>query len=429
MERSDRWILNCPAPTFGEIAPGHYNCGPMLADDRQGVTPEDNRMQIVSEVSDADFESYAKSLEAAGAETILRNQIGWDKSISCLLNGRTIHAIFFSKRRELRITEDPASCPVADFGYETKGERQTVFYQYGLYYDPDNHMTPRTANCGMLYIIRLSDNSLFMIDGGFILQWNEAAAEGLWRFLREITGSEKVRISAWYFTHTHADHIDGCVKLLNQHHKDIVLERVFCNFPHYEALGGYEISFFLFREQLKKWYPEAKALKIHTGQKFPLADVDIEVFFTHEDGVEKENITRFPFRDGNCMSSILKLTIGGKTLMLLGDTNLESEALLAKYSDPRQWKADLVQVAHHCFNYLDTLYEWIAAPAAVVPNSFGGAHQPENEPKLAAVLKHIEEGKIWYEGGGTDALIPTKEGWALSEHHDLIGGEYDFSGY
>ena len=88
-----------------------------------------------------------------------------------------------------------------------------------------------------------------------------------------------------------------------------------------------------------------------------------------------------------------------------------------------------MQVAHHCFNYLDTLYEWIAAPAAVVPNSFGGAHQPENKPKLAAVLKHIEEGKIWYEGGGTDALIPAKEGWVLAEHYGLIGGEYDFSGY
>lgn len=49
--------------------------------------------------------------------------------------------------------------------------------------------------------------------------------------------------------------------------------------------------------------------------------------------------------------------------------------------------------------------------------------------KLVAVLKHIEEGKIWYEGGGTDALIPAKEGWVLAEHYDLIGGEYDFSGY
>ena len=429
MERTDPWILNCPVPAFGEIAPGHHNCGPMLADDRLGMTPEDARMQIVSGATGADFARYIQALRSAGAEKLLCHQTGWDRSCTCRLDGRTVHAIWFSKRQELRVVEDPASCPLTDFGYEAKGPRQTVLYQYGLYYDPDNNMTPRTANCGMLYILRLSDNSLFMIDGGFILQWNEEAVEGLWQFLKRITGGDKVRISAWYFTHTHADHIDGCVKLLNRHHEDITLERVFCNFPHYQVLGGYERSFFLFKEQLAKWYPDAKALKIHTGQRFCLADVQIQVLFTHEDGVRKEDITRFPFRDGNCMSSILKLTVEGRTFLLLGDTNVESEALLATYADPSQWKADLVQVAHHCFNYLDTLYEWIAAPAALVPNSFGGAHQPENAPKLDAVLKHIVGDRIWYEGGGTDGIIPTDEGWTRLEHHGLTGGEYDGSGY
>ena len=36
---------------------------------------------------------------------------------------------------------------------------------------------------------------------------------------------------------------------------------------------------------------------------------------------------------------------------------------------------------------------------------------------------------IWYEGGGTDGLIPTDEGWTRLEHHGLTGGEYDGSGY
>ena len=49
--------------------------------------------------------------------------------------------------------------------------------------------------------------------------------------------------------------------------------------------------------------------------------------------------------------------------------------------------------------------------------------------KLAAVLKHIDESKIWYKGSGTDGIIPTKNGWVLGEHYDLIGDEYDFSGY
>ena len=155
--------------------------------------------------------------------------------------------------------------------------------------------------------------------------------------------------------------------------------------------------------------------------------MDIQVLYTHEDAVEKEDITRFPLRDGNCMSSVLRLTLGGKTVMVLGDTDLETEGLLEKYADPTVWKSGVVHVAHHCFNYLDTLYEWIAAPAAIVPNSYDGAHQPENAPKMEAVKKHITMGRMWYEGACTVGLIPTEEGWITKEQHPLIGGPYDFS--
>ena len=423
---NENWILNCPPPDGGKVTPGYYNAGTLLADERQGPTDEDCRVQIVTDATEDDFWAYREKLAGLG---LTEHQIGWDRFLSFTLDGRCYQVGWFPKRGQLRIIEDPASVPVDQFGYKCTGDKQTVLYQYGLYYDPDNNMTERTANCGMLYIIRLSDNSLFMIDGGLCRQWNEEASDGLWQFLQKITGGNKIRISGWYFTHTHADHIDGCVKLLNRHHEDIQLERIIWNLPHYDVLGSYEDSAFLLKDIVARWYPDILALKPHTGQRFHLADMEIEVLFSHEDGPEPENIARFPFRDGNCMSGILRLTIGGKTLMLLGDTNIETEALLARTSAPAQWKADLVQVAHHCFNSLDMLYEWIAAPAAIVPNSWGGAHQPENEPKLQAVLKYIEDGKIWYEGGGTDGLVPTEDGWVHLEHYDLIGGEYDFSGY
>lgn len=416
------WLLNCPAPERGTLWPGFYDAGGLLEDERDPGRNESFRMQILADTTKEDFEKYRTAMGSPPAHAI-----GHDRFFSFGHEGRLFHVRWLAKRGELRISEDAGSCAPEDFGYSCQGEHQTVLYQYALYYDPDNNMTPRTANCGMLYIIRLSDNSLFMIDGGFHLQWNEEAAEGLWKFLRRITGSDKVRICCWYFTHTHADHIDGCLKLLSRHHEDIELERLMFNFPHYDVLGGYEDSIIVLRRLVKQWYPGLKALKPYTGQQIRFADMDIEILYTHEDAVEKEDITRFPLRDGNCMSSVLRLTLGGKTVMMLGDTNLETEALLAKYADPTVWKSDMVQVAHHCFNYLDTLYEWIAAPAAIVPNSYDGAHQPENAPKMEAVKKHITMGRMWYEGACTVGLIPTEEGWIMKEQHPLIGGPYDFS--
>ncbi len=432
MNTPSKWLLDCPQPKCGTLAEGFYNAGPMFADDRQGPTQEDTHIQIITGASQADFDAYVAELKASGIPGHLEHRLGADRFFAFQLGAKDYHVSWFAGRNQLRIAQGPAWVSVKDFGYRTKGEYTTTFYQYGLYYDPDNNMTPKTANCGMLYVIRLSDNSLFMIDGGFYLQWNEEAAEGLWQFLRHITDTPEngtVRISGWYFTHTHADHIDGCVKLLNRHHEQIVIERMLFNFPLYSVLGGYEPSKFYVGEQLAKWYPDVKVLKLHTGQKFTLADMQVEVLYTQEDAVTTEAITRFPMRDGNCMSSILKLTIGSKTIMMLGDTNIESEAFLTQYTSREIWKSDMVQLAHHCFNFLDTLYEWIDAPAIVVPNSWGGAHRAENVAKLEGALKYMKDDQIWYEGGGTDGFVATETGWKHAVHYPLIGGEYDGSGY
>lgn len=432
MDNRENWIFSCPVPGFGRVEKGFYNAGPMAADDREGPTWEDSKLQIVSHVTAEDFESYVRSLEEEGYAGYLRHNIGDDLAYACEKDGKNFHIRFCARRNELRVIGEPAHVSPRTFGYRAAGERETTLYQYGLYYDPDNNMTPKTANCGMLYIIHLCDNSLFMIDGGFYLQWNEEAAAGLWKFLRQITNTPEdgtVRISCWYFTHTHADHIDGCVKLLNRHHGQIALERLMYNFPLYENLGGYEPSAFYLRAMVAKWYPDARFLKLHTGQKFDLADVTVEVFYTQEDAVVPEAITKFPMRDGNCMSAILKLTVDGKTVMMLGDTNVETESWLEKYSEPGPWKSDMVQVAHHCFNYLDTLYAWIQAPVVIVPNSWGGAHQPENTPKLEGALKFMEEDQVYYEGGGTDGFVAEETGWKRIAHFDVIGGEYDGSGY
>lgn len=426
------WMLGCPAPDSGIIARGCYNGGPMLADDRNGPTPYDTYMQIVSGVTERDYWAYVDKLKGVEIRPFLEREAGRDRFLAFRYGGKDYHVCFFAARGQIRVTEGPVSDSLKDFGYHADGPERTEVYQYGLYYDPDNNMTPKTANCGMLYIIRLSDNSLFMIDGGFYLQWNEEAAQGLWEFLLKITNTPadgRIRIAGWFFTHTHADHIDGCVKLLNRHHSQILLERLMFNFPLYASVGGYELSAYHVRDMVARWYPEAKALRLHTGQEFTLADMKVEVCYTMEDPVTPEEPTRFPLRDGNCMSAILKLTIGGRTIMMLGDTNVETEEFLVRCSERALWKADMVQLAHHCFNFLDTLYEWIEAPVIMVPNSYGGAHQPENVAKLAGALKYMKDDQVYYEGGGTDGFVATADGWKHFVHYDLVGGEYDGSGY
>ena len=429
-EKKD-WVLGCLAPACGQLAKGFYNAGPMFADDRNGVTSEDSRMQVVFDVVEADFDAYVATLKAAGMNGYLERSLGKDKFFAFAYAGKYYHVSFIEKRGEIRVVEDVLTTPISEFAYYKKGEQKSVFYQYGLYYDPNNDMTETTANCGMIYVVRLSDNSLFMVDGGYIYQCTNEMIEGLWKFLLRITNTPEdgtIRIAGWYFTHAHDDHTDGCTKLLNRHHEQIVLERVMFNFPCFWYNDSYSINTYLMKEAVAKYYPQAKLLKLHTGQKFSLADMTVEVMYAQEDAAERVDLSKMHLLDFNSTSSILKLTLDGKDIMMLGDTNIDAEALLKKYSDASLWKADMVQVAHHCFNHLDTMYEWIAAPMAVLPNTYFAAHRWDNIDKLAGVLKWVKDDQVYYEGEGTDAFVATEDGFKHVETLPVIGGEYDFSG-
>jgi hypothetical protein len=119
------------------------------------------------------------------------------------------------------------------------------------------------------------------------------------------------------------------------------------------------------------------------------------------------------------------MTTDGGSVMFLGDTNVETEQLLAQISEPELWKSDVVQVAHHCFNYLTTLYAWTDADWAMLPNSYFGGHTPENTPKLADVIEHLEKPEnIRYEEKTTVFTFENGEYKVIGEE-DLIGGKWD----
>lgn len=436
------WQLSCIAPAGGNLAAGVYNAGSGLADDTAFETDEYSKLQICSFAEKGNFDAYIQAFQSAGYTPILDNTIAENRYAGFGKDGKVYHISYMDSIHELRVVEDRCGVSLADFACACKGDRQTVIYQYGLYYDPQNRdNTGNTINCGMLYIVHLSDGSVVLVDGGHLYQSSDEAIGGLWNFLCEITNTPSdgtLRIKAWYITHAHGDHVTGVAKLLNRYHHQIQLERVMYNFPSYQVRsGGYDSFTTVAKEIVRKYYPEVCFLKLHSGQKFTLSDVGIEVLFTHEDAVrsaefvraaEEGREVRFPLRDYNCTSAILRLTIDGQTVLLLGDTNVEAEAALKDVFPASVWKSDVVQVAHHCFNYLDTLYPMIAAPIALMPNSYFGSHTPENLPKLATILRFVEDGQIYYEGEGTVGLAVIDGRFKAVRKAPVIGGEYDFSG-
>ena len=61
----------------------------------------------------------------------------------------------------------------------------------------------------------------------------------------------------------------------------------------------------------------------------------------------------------------------------------------------------MMQAAHHCYNYLNTLYPLISAPIVLMPNSRAACERRDNARKLASILKHVKNDQIYYETEGT----------------------------
>lgn len=89
--------------------------------------------------------------------------------------------------------------------------------------------------------LHLSDNSLFLIDGGAPgvdgspgAQATVEGTEELLDFMYEITGlskDEKIKISGIYFTHAHGDHGRYVWLLLENFSDKLEVERAMFNFP------------------------------------------------------------------------------------------------------------------------------------------------------------------------------------------------------
>lgn len=217
---------------------------------------------------------------------------------------------------------------------------------------------------GMGYVITLEDGRLVLFDGGFVLA---PAPDDLWSLLcatnERITGKptskeNPVRIAAWVLTHSHSDHSSAFLKVLSRFGGMIRMDYMLGNFPTETALYrtasgdildmGKEGMF----EKYQAYVPGGfKYVKVHAGQKFHLANLEIEVLTTFEDlnpahiytGNDTNTVTRVTMNNTNESGERVGDPV---TIVWLGDANaLQSRHLCTMFGD--YLESDMVQLAHH----------------------------------------------------------------------------------
>lgn len=417
------WDLDLPYFDEGQLAPV-YNIGTGLAIDKTVDTIYDSKMHLISRANANMFKNYQTKLESFGFVKNYYAKTDTNELVGYRLGEIFAYVHFAPKQSYMRVIWDKSSnCEVSDFETQAKPNGTTTFYQYSLDYTGAKLNYSGTGlNCGMLYVIKLADNSLILVDSGHNAQSSDAALKGICEFLYKITGTgraEALNIKFWYFTHPDGDHNELAVKLLNymksKGYKEPNINTLGFNYPSERANdvvsktdGSYQMI-----EYMQNNYPNVNYIKLHTGLVFNIDEVKIEILGSIENIVNTDGKIDNTY-DTNDTCSLLRFSFDGVSFLMSGDigNHVDVQKKHIEMYSKAFFKSDVLQVSHHGYNRIYDLYRHAECEYSLVSNAEANVRDDVQKTLLSMFGKD----KILYAGDYTYGL-KVKDGKITVETH------------
>lgn len=233
---------------------------------------------------------------------------------------------------------------------------------------------------GNIYVVTLEDGSFIVLDGG---TGTTADVKRIYECLLDLyrrghggadpTAENPITIAAWYLSHEHSDHFVNMQNFIYTYcaHYDttpIVIKSLIANFT-----SNQETDWHYVRNRVAEYASHVKGgmkyIKVHTGQKFYIANAAFEVMYTHED--------LFPRRIKvyNDSSTVIRMTLqhtengvvtegSAESVLWLGDAqSLASKCMRAMWGE--YLASDMVQVAHHGYSGCEIKLYQLVSPTCV----------------------------------------------------------------
>lgn len=354
-------------------------------------------MLIFNEVSSDEVKNYEEKLLENGFELIDSHEI-FTSTFANFRRGE-LSVFMNSFEEELRVIVDPftAQAKISDLCPRVT---KTTLWQHEV-----DHTL---IDCGMCFIIRCCDGSFFIIDSGHYYQMNDN--DRIHRFLRERTPvGEKIRIAGWYLTHAHSDHVSKFSDFLRYNMDDCEIEAIYYNFPEAfppDGAGwkkrGNNIFIINIANQLAK-FPNIKKIKVHTGQRFAVRNLNFTVLCTHEDVFPTDDT------DFNNTSTVMMMEAEGSRVLFCGDAS-DAESMIMEKRWGKLLKCDILQVAHHGHHGCSAaFYDLACAKAALFSNTqiFFDIDLEKEKEANSMILRHAKEYYI-SSNGTVEADLPYK---------------------
>ena len=343
-----------------------------------GETGSQSKMRIVTGTTSAQFTAYCSLLESNGYTKIYSKSVAaqsgnnrYAKFLSAD-NSHSIYTYFVPAYSKTFIIVDTHKDTLNRFSYTSNGltNGRTEVYMYSVSssdegYNYDSKWTSQNrGNAGSMFVVKMPDNTLFVIDGGNYNQFGDRDSEKLYAFMRKITGlpeGQKIVINTWFISHLHTDHCGGFPRFLQKYAAELELQNIMYNFD-------IEGSSQKYIRRAASVFPNAKYYKPHTGESFSIAGVQFDVLYTVEDRYTPNSSKKLILNDASCIgeyteenngSTVLRMTFDGKEILLTGDLE-KADAILMKMYPTADLKCDILQIPHHAFDGHETLVKTIS---------------------------------------------------------------------
>ena len=407
--------VNVPAYVGGNISNWMlYDCG-------RGATLEDTSVQskmcIITNTNKVEFNDYVnKLLDSGYTKVFSRKLLG---NIKENIFGRflakdgshSVYVALFQYLNQVRIIVDNHKDTLGLYDYAPTGNSPTELYLCSLSQSHDGYVLSSPANmitqyrsgAGSMLLMKMSDNSLFIIDGGSSNQNGDRACEEMYALMRSITGvpeGQRMVINTWYISHPHSDHVTGFPRFLKKYRTEFELKNILYNFD-------IECDTFNFIQYAAKLFPDVKYHKPHTGEYFTVSGIRFDVLYTAEDRYQPNSSNKLLLNDSSCVaythenniSAVLQVQLDGKKVLLTGDLQKADATLMAMY-DPSVLKSDVLQIPHHGIDNHTALAK-VVAPSVAFSNQTLGAtlNQHRYYNNYLGWAPYI--GEIYYAGSET----------------------------
>ena len=237
-----------------------------------------------------------------------------------------------------------------------------------------------------------------------------------------------MRASACYRRY-HDDHMDVFTKLLKREKDVLCVERVMFNFPSRTLLDYSSGCTDRLRERLKEYAPNAKYLKLHTGQTIHFPDSYLEVLTTHEDILPLSIRARDggAYRGMNETTTVFQIIFDDASVIFLGDAEESNgEALIALYGK-NLLSCKYLQGAHHLINDDRSIYANIRAEKLLAPQ--GRFTVMTRFCDNIRYLTSLFGAENIYFAGDCTYVFTIKDGNESISYFESKGYVYDDSGY